>query len=182
MAMTTHLITAEELLAMGNDAPFEIWEGELIEVSPSGGKSASIAFNVGGLLFDYAKGLGLGYFTNAEGGFVLSRNPHTVVAPDIGFISAQRLPEGPPDSFIEGRPDLAIEIISKTDEPGQIRRKQRIYDQYRVPMVWWIDPQECTVTVHELGKPPRVLDEAATLSGEDVLPGFSLSVERIFTV
>ncbi|MGD9714505.1 MAG: Uma2 family endonuclease [Thermomicrobiales bacterium] len=180
MATTTQLVTVEDLLEMGCDAPFELWEGELVEVSPSGAKSSGIAFRIGGFLFNYAETQNPGLFTNAEGGFVLSRNPNTVVAPDIGFVKGERLPAGLPSSFIEGCPDLAVEVISPTDGPADIARKQALYARAGVPLVWWVDPEARTVTIHRPGQPPAVIDEKGTLDGGDVLPGFSLAVERIF--
>jgi Uma2 family endonuclease len=177
---STHLVTAEELLAMGSDARYELWEGELIEVSPSGGESASIAFRIGGFLFDYAETHKPGLFTNAEGGFVLSRNPNTVVAPDIGFVKGERFPSGLPKSLIEGSPDLAIEVISPTDERLDIEAKQKLYENAGVPLVWWVDPERRTVTGHRPGQKPEMLDEKGALDGEAVLPGFRLEIKRIF--
>jgi Uma2 family endonuclease len=181
---TAHLSSIEDLLALSAKhlGKLELWEGELIEVPPAGGESAGITFMLGGLLFTYARDRHLGYFTSAEGGFILSRDPTTVVAPDIGFVRADRLPDGLPKSLIDGRPDLAIEVISSTDTRADIENKQQLYAQAGVPLVWWVDPEARTVAVHRLDQPLQVLGESDTLDGGEVLPGFQLEVRRIFEV
>ena len=52
---TTHLVTAEELLAMGSDARYELWEGVLKEVSPSSSKPSVIAFEIGSAILTFVK-------------------------------------------------------------------------------------------------------------------------------
>jgi Uma2 family endonuclease len=79
-------------------------------------------------------------------------------------------------------PDLAVEVISPTDKRADIEQKQRLYALAGVPLVWWVDPEARTVTVHRPGQEPDVLDESMMLDGEHVVPGFSMPVERIFAV
>ncbi|MGD9714370.1 MAG: Uma2 family endonuclease [Thermomicrobiales bacterium] len=111
----------------------------------------------------------------------MSSNPHTVVAPDVGFFRPGRVPEDYPErGFFPMPPDLAVEVISLTDERGDIQQKQKLYARAGVPLVWWIDPEHRTVAVHRPGQEPEVLDESPTLEGGEILPGFSLAVERIF--
>jgi Uma2 family endonuclease len=180
---STHLVTAEELLEMGSDARFELIEGVLREVSPSSSKSsvigARLLIAVGQFVLEHR----LGYATNADGGYILSSNPHTVVVPDVGFYRRDRFPGGMPErGFYPMPPDLAVEVISPTDERADMRQKQELYARAGVPLVWWVDPEARTVTVHQPGHEPRVLDASQTLDGGDVLPGFSLPVERIFAI
>ena len=51
-----------------------------------------------------------------------------------------------------------------------------------MPLDWWVDPEARTVTTHRLGAKPEALHESMMLDGEDVVPGFSLPVERIFAL
>lgn len=183
MATTTHLTTADELLAMGGDADFELWEGVLKEVSPSSVKTGLIRIRISSVMNAHVEAHRLGYVTDSETGFILNSNPHTVVAPDVGFFRPDRYPEDYPEQgFYPMAPDLAVEVISPTDERADIQKKQQLYARAGVPLVWWVDPQARTVTVHRLGQNPEVLDESMTLDGENVVPGFSLPVERIFAI
>jgi hypothetical protein len=86
MATTSHLMTADELMELGSDAPFELWEGMLKEVSPSSVKTGLIRTQLLIAIDHYVETHGLGYVTDAETGFILSSDPHTVVAPDVGFV------------------------------------------------------------------------------------------------
>ncbi|MBX3068940.1 MAG: Uma2 family endonuclease [Thermomicrobiales bacterium] len=179
----THLITAAELLDMGSDARHELIEGVLTEVSPSSIRPGVIAANLVIAIGSFVQSRELGRLSTAEGGFILSRNPDTVVAPDIGFFRTDRyLGELPERGFFPLPPDLAIEIISPTDEPADIRRKQAAYDNARVPQVWWVDPGARTVTICRPGREPEVLDESMTLEGGDELPEFSMPVARVFAL
>lgn len=183
MATTTQLRTADDLLAMGSDAPFELWEGVLKEVSPSSVKTGLIRTRLLRAIDSHVETHGLGYVTDSETGFILNNNPHTVVAPDIGFFRPDRYPADYPErGFFPMPPDLAVEVISPTDERTDIRKKQQLYVRAGVPLVWWVDPEARTVTVHRPGQEPDVLDESMMLEGEDVVPGFSMPVERIFAV
>jgi Uma2 family endonuclease len=180
---STHLVTADELLAMGSGARYELWEGVLKEVSPSSAKPGVIGARILSSIHIYVEAHDLGYVTNADAGYILSSNPHTVVAPDVGFFREDRYPGGLPGrGYYPMPPDLAVEVISPTDERLDIEAKQRLYANAAVPLVWWVDPEKRTVTVHRPDQEPQVLDEQGMLDGGDVLPGFSLPVERIFAI
>jgi Uma2 family endonuclease len=47
-------------------------------------------------------------------------------------------------------------------------------------MVWVVDPEDRTVTVYRSITNVRILEEADTLSGEDVLPNFACTVSELF--
>src|SRR5688500_11162707 len=92
------IYTADDLLAMGADAWFELWRGELVDVPPSGIDSNVIGGHLFAPLYYFVDQYDLGYLSIGEGGFYLSRNPDTIVAPDVGFIRKERLPQGLPKS------------------------------------------------------------------------------------
>lgn len=111
----TKLRTIDDLWALGADAPFELIEGELREVSPSEGQLSGIGLNIAAPLHAHVRSNKLGYLTGEAGGYVLARNPDTVVAPDVGFVAARRLPDGvKPGEFIQVAPDLAVEVFSRS--------------------------------------------------------------------
>jgi len=177
----TQLVTAEELYRMGSDAPYELWEGVLKEVSPSSFKSDVIVLRIGSAILRHVDEQQLGYVTASSAGYMLSQHPETVVAPDVGFVRGDRFPDGVPDrGFSPVPPDLAVEVISPTDRKADIAQKQDLYRQAGVPLVWWVDPERKTVTVHRLGQEPEVVDVSGTLDGGDVLPGFELVLRTIF--
>ena len=179
--VTTRITTAAELFAMGSDAPFELIQGELVSVSPAAIKSNYVLGNIYGELRSFVRARKLGNLSVAEGGYLLETNPDTVVAPDIGFVARDRMPDPIPDrGFLPVRPDLIVEVISPTDERRDIERKQALYDRIQVPMVWWVDPRRGTATVHVPGHPVRRFDQTGTLDGGDILPGFTLELSDVF--
>ena len=181
--VTTHLVTAEELLEMGSDARYELIEGVLKEVSPSSSRSSIIALEIASVILVYVKALRLGYVSGADGGYTLSDNPTTVVAPDVGFYRRDRYSGGvPARGFYPMPPELAVEVISPNDRPADMAQKQGLYARAGVPLVWWVDPEQRTVTVHRPGQEPTVIDESGKLDGGDVLPGFELDVKTIFAI
>jgi len=117
----------------------------------------------------------------AETGFVLSRDPDTVRAPDVAFVSRQRIPaSGIPDSYISAAPDLAVEVLSPDDRQVEVEEKIQQWLDAGTKAVWIVNPRRRTVTIHRAGADPRVLRESDTLPGDDVVPGFELKVAEIF--
>jgi Uma2 family endonuclease len=168
---------------MGGDARYELWEGVLKEVSPTSVKPGIVGARLLGAILNHVEAHGLGYVTGADGGYILSSNPHTVVAPDIGFFRSGRYPEDYPErGYYPMPPDLAIEVISPTDERADMEKKQKLYARADVPLVWWVDPEARTVTIHRPDQAPEALNTSGTLDGGDVLPGFALPVERLFAI
>jgi Uma2 family endonuclease len=173
----TQLVTADELLQMGSDAPYELWEGVLKEVSPSSSRSSEIGALLTILVGSYVLEHGVGHMTNADGGYILSSNPYTVVSPDVGFHRGERSRDR---GYYPLPPDFVIEVISPTDRKPAMAEKLALYTRAAVPLVWWVDPERETVTVYRLGQEPEIVEVDGVLDGGDVLPGFTLELHAIF--
>ncbi|MCC6790972.1 MAG: Uma2 family endonuclease [Thermomicrobiales bacterium] len=166
---------------MGDKARLELIKGELHDVNPSGTESSMIAMFLAETVGPFVRSRKLGIVTDAQGGYILSRNPDTVVAPDIGYVRRQRIPQGHDfTTFFPAPPDIAIEVVSLTDRTAEILGKVTMYADAEVPLVWVVYPKQRAVTVHVLGEPPRTLHEGELLDGGEILPGFSLAVSEIF--
>lgn len=176
------LMTAEDLLALGPDFHGELVRGKLIEMAPAGWIHGVVAMNVARIVgnFVYSNRLGLSFA--AETGFTIERGPDTVRAPDYAFVKAQRLPnDRTTQAFFEGVPDLAVEVLSPSNTVREIADKVRDYLANGCGLVWVFNPIRRTVTVHEPGKSDLdVLGTSDTLSGADVLPGFTSPVADFF--
>ena len=177
----TKLYTAADLLAMGSDAPYELIEGELVEVSPSKGRASGVGIIIGAELVAFVRPRRLGQVTGADGGYLLSRDPDTVRAPDVGFIRAELVPDGlPEDDFVPFPPDLAVEVMSPSDRWVDLERKARRYLDAGTRLVWVVRNDRRAVVVFAPGRAPIELGEDDALDGEDVLPGFRLPVAGIY--
>jgi Uma2 family endonuclease len=178
---TTKLHTIEDLEQMEGEVPYELIRGVLHDVAPCSMKPSVIAARVLLRVGVYVEQHDLGYFTGSDGGFVLSRDPDTMVAPDVGFIRAERLSNGIDFSgFCPIPPDFAVEVMSPSDRPRDVKEKIDLYLKAGVPLVWWVKPEERGVTVYRSGQQPRNYHAGDELDGEPVLPGFRLAVRDVF--
>lgn len=180
---TVTLITAEQLFATPDDGQRrELTDGELVMMAPASGGHGEIASALGSWLYMHVRSHGLGKVYAAETGFILSRNPDTVLAPDVAFVSRERLPAGglPYRGFVPFAPDLAAEVLSPDDRQVDVEEKIQRWLDAGTKAVWIINPQRRTVTVHRSSRDPRMLREADVLLGEDVVPGFELKVAELF--
>jgi Uma2 family endonuclease len=181
MATTVRLYTIEELMAMPTDEPWEVLKGELRKVPGAGGEASDIAGEILVHLRLFVKPRTLGLATGADGTYILNKDPLTILVPDVAFVRWDRLPGGlRPKGCIPVPPELAIEVRSPTDRLGDIEAKLARYRLAGVPLIWWVDPHHRTVAVYRHGVLVAELRDGDVLSGEDVLPGFTLSVSQIF--
>jgi Uma2 family endonuclease len=103
------------------------------------------------------------------------------VAPDVAFVRAENIPfDYDFRSFFPGAPDLAVEALSPSDRPGAVEEKVERYLMYGSKLVWKADPILRLVEVRRPNRPPQTFYIGDVLYGEEVLPGFSLPVARIF--
>ena len=180
MVIVETLITAEQLLQMPAVEHCELVRGEIIKMSPSGLEHGRVANRISVRLGVYVEEHQLGIVTTAEAGFQIGHNPDTVRAPDVAFLSAARVPKNPMAGFFDGPPDLAVEVLSPNDRAGEVLKKIQEWLHAGCRMVWLVDPSTRTVTVYHDLRTAQVLTAEDTISGDDLLPGFSLPVTEFF--
>jgi Uma2 family endonuclease len=173
-------MTAEELLEFPGDVRAELVDGVMVVVPPAGAEHGAINMRIAGLLIPWVMGRGLGELFDSSTAFILRRKPDLVRAPDVAFVSAARVPRPIPKGGLELAPDLAIEVISPSDRPGEINRRLGDYFGHGTRVVWIVDPDGRTVTAYAPPAPPHPLREVDTLEGGDVLPGFETPVAALF--
>jgi Uma2 family endonuclease len=102
--------------------------------------------------------------------------------PDVGFASWDRFPGRriPTDPIPDLVPDLAVEVLSRSNTPREMARKRREYFAAGVLLVWEVDPDTRTVNVYTGPNQFTTLGETDTLDGGTVLPGFTLSLHDLF--
>lgn len=182
MSTRTHTITsAEELLNASTDhGRCELVRGELIMLSPGKGRHAVVAMRIGRLLLNFVAAHGLGEVFDSSAGYVVARNPDTVREPDVSFLGTERLKTQDLDAFLEGAPDLAVEVLSPGNTTAEMRGKISDYFDAGCRVVWIVDPVCRSVTVHRPDGKPVLLTEDDTLTEQGLLPGFSLVIREIF--
>jgi len=173
------ITTAEELFAHPDRDRYELVRGRLRVCEPPGGVHGRLAMRLGYLLHAHVEGHNLGTVL-VESGYVLQRRPDTVRGPDISFVSRARMtPDQIPEQFIPGTPDLAIEILSPDDRPGEIRERLADYFGAGTRRVWVVDPRGRCIVIHTPEGRARRLGTSDVLEGEDVVPGFRCAVAEV---
>jgi Uma2 family endonuclease len=180
MTTTTRHITADELLAMGDIGRCELIYGELVMMSPAGAEHGVVAGRVFRFIADYVEAHDLGHAFAAETGFKVERDPDLVRAPDASFVRKERLPGKLPKGFVEGVPDLAVEVPSPDDSKREVSEKVNMWLAHGTTSCWVADPTSRTITIYRTGKEPVRLTTQDQLRDEPTLPSFTMSVARVF--
>jgi len=173
--------TPEDLLAMPDEADFELVDGELVERLMSS-LSSWIGGRIYRLIADHVEAQGLGFVWPADNGYqCFPKAPGKVRKPDVSFVHHDRLPEGlPPEGYLRVAPDLAVEVLSPNDLAIDLDVKLIDYRDAGVRLTWVLNPESRSARVYGLDGSSRFLAENDDLSGEDVLPGFSCRVDALF--
>lgn len=179
MAIThTRMTEAEFLHLPDNGHKYELVDGELKEV-PTTLKHDAIGANIVAILMPSIRGRGV--LTIAQAGFRMKSG--NVRIPDVAFTRKERLPGGaPPDTFGDFAPDLAIEIISPSEDPADMARKVTEYLNAGAQQVWRLFPEAQRLTVHTSPTETRTYEAQDELYGGDLLPGFRCRVAELFDV
>jgi Uma2 family endonuclease len=182
-APTARLVTADELLRMPQKrgVRYELVEGKLICMSPSGAASGFVSVNALIVIGAFVKEHDLGQCGGEALGFKLASDPDVVRAADVAFIRKERLPAGGVTRrFWVGAPDLVVEVISPTDRFGEVLTKVQAWLDGGALLVWVLDPDVRTATRFRAGEPAISVGEDGVLDGEDVLPGFQLRLAEVW--
>jgi Uma2 family endonuclease len=174
------LMTADEYLRTPDDGfRHELQAGLLIAEPQPFPRHGQIQARLTRILGEFVDKHSLGVVLT-EGGFLLSRDPDTVRGPDVAFVRADRFdPAEAGRAYFRGAPDLAVEILSPSNRPGDIHAKVADYLAAGAKLVWIIDPVHEIVDVYRSLLSPRRLSADGVLEGEDVLPGFAVAIIEV---
>jgi Uma2 family endonuclease len=178
----THFYTEADLAVMPSQLPSgpilcELHRGRIVTMPPPGDIHGAVEGNLITALKNQGEFRGLGKARSGEVGLVLGRNPDHIVGVDALFITNASLPvRRSSEGYLETIPELVIEVRSKNDTRPEIERKVQDYLEAGVRVVWVPDPDAQIVTEYRQGIEPHVFGEDDTLTIEDLIPGFRLSV------
>jgi Uma2 family endonuclease len=186
MVLQERLYTIEDLREIeqftGNeDKWFELIRGVMHQKMPASEYHNRIDSRVNGRInvFVDTHDLGLAYGDGQS--YVLASGDEFI--PDGSFVSKARLPDPIPARY-PFAPDLALEVISPSNNDDEIAYKVEMYIKYGARLAWVFYPKEKVVRVHrptdDGGVHHHTLGIEDMLSGEDVLPGFEMSVRDVF--
>lgn len=175
--------TEEDVLALRNSPEHrlcELVDGVLVEKA-MGFRESLLAGMLVTFLLTFVRSRNLGLVTAPDGTMRLA--PGLVRIPDVAFISWDRLPNRrvPTEPIPDLAPDLAVEVLSTGNTPGEMARKRQDYFAAGVQVVWQVDPNTRTVEVFTAPDQSTVLHAAQTLEGGTVLPGFTVPLQELFS-
>lgn len=179
-------MTADELLALPDDGiERDLIDGQLREraMTRRNRRHTRSAGNLATLLGAWKNQLHAprGEVLVGEAGFRLQRDPDTTVGIDVAYVSPELAARTPDDVFlIDGAPVLAVEILSPSDTHEDVTEKIRLLLNHGAQVVWIVDPDLRTITVHRPQNEPVLFNAAQELVGDTELPGLRFRVADLF--
>lgn len=170
--------TRDDLLKVEN-LGCELVDGTLVEKAV-GQEESFLGLSLGTLLNQFVMAGNYGWMTGESGFYEFADGQ--VRGPDLAFVSWGRSPEGrrSPDPIPLLSPDLVVEVLSPSNTKREMERKRNEYFRAGVRLVWEVDPRARTVRAYEAVDQYTDLTAADTLSGDPVLPGFTLPLAQLF--
>lgn len=173
--------TEKDLLALAREPRrYELIDGVLVE-KPMSQLASFLACELIFLLRSFLSRHDLGFLTGPDGARRLLAG--LVRIPDVSFVRWERVPRRGvvPDEPISGLfPDLAVEVLSPSNTPGEMRGKLKEYFLAGTKCVWVLDPMARSVTVYEAPDRPHLVGEDGALTGGALLPGFEMTLRELF--
>ena len=154
--------------------------GELVTMPPTGGETGNRNVELEGQLWLWNRQSRLGKVFDSSTGFRLPNG--AIRSPDVSWIKQERWEALTPQQrkkFLPLCPDFAVELLSESDRLEEIGQKMQEYIDNGLRLGWLIAPQTKTVEIYRPSRAVEVVS-SATLSGEDVLPGFVFDLQTIW--
>jgi len=177
---TKTLLTLEQFLRLPDDGmQHELNRGELVTMPPPNLRHARIANRIAQALADYVKGKRMGEVL-VEAGYNLRGGESPIVRqPDVSFVRATRIRQADQDGWIEGAPELAVEVVSPANTAQDLEDKIEQYLAFGAQSVWVIYPKQRRMRVYRLGGEQTVLDDTSDITEPELFPGLSIPVREI---
>jgi len=155
-------------------------EGKLIVMAPTFAESGNRNFDLLGQVYVWNTQRELGLAFDSSTGYDFTAIGGGKPSPDVSWIEKSRLEGISLKQFIPVVPDFVIELRSTTDGLSDAQTKMLEYQRLGVRLGLLINPQDRQVEVYRLGESVAVLDAPMSVSCKDVMPGFILSLAKIW--
>ena len=188
MAIQEKLYTVDDVWQLAQQPENEhkhyyLINGELFWDMAPGYTHGRLAGHIFRYLLNYAAAHDLGD-GSVESGYFPADDRHTLLGPDVAFIRKENVPPADYKKFVPRMPDLAVEIQSPSNTLAELRRKAAVYLANGTELVWLVLPERPGAEVWRAdaaGEPTsEFVAHDGSLSGESVLPGFTLELQKLF--
>ncbi len=154
--------------------------GELIAMAPAGGDSSRRNFDLAGQVWLWNRQANLGEAFDSSGGYDFTAWGGGKLSPDVSWIERSRLEGIDLTGFIPVVPDFVIELRSATDSLSKLQAKMLEYQRLGVKLGLLINPQNQQVEIYQPHQTTEILESPQSIDCSSVMPGFILSLERIW--
>jgi len=190
--MLPNLRVPQHIMPLSDDELFELCasnselviernsNGELFIMSPTGGLTGNRSSRLLIELGKWNDQTNLGYVFDSSTGFLLGDK--SMLSPDTSFIEKSKweaIPLEKQEKFPPICPDFIIELRSPSDELKYVKEKMDVWIKNGCQLAWFIDPSQKKAFVYKPDKPVEEYDFSDSLNGEDVLPGFVISLNKL---
>jgi Uma2 family endonuclease len=161
---------------------YEVVDGLVLEKPPMGALEGVLATTLCRWLAPFVDEARLGRVVQ-EVLFLLQRSPELKRRPDLAFVSAERWPVGkrvPRTDAWDVIPDLAVEVISRSNTADAVAGKLEEYFLAGVRQVWVVYPATSKIYVYESLTQVRILQMGDELQSDPLIPGFRLPLSVLF--
>jgi Uma2 family endonuclease len=174
-------MTAEEFTGRYANRHAELVEGVVKEYPVPWPRHGKICLTIGRLIGNHVEAHDVGHVMSNDSWVRTGTNPDTVRGADVCFFGYERLPRGEvPDGLLSVAPDLVVEVRSPSDRWTEIFAKVAEYLRVGVRAVVVLDPATATASVYRSDELRQIFHNSDPLTLPDVLPGFSVAVDRLF--
>jgi Uma2 family endonuclease len=179
------LMTADEFFEWCHrpdhrDRNFELEHGEIVEMPQPGERHGVVCANVTRVLGNYAFQIRKGYVCSNDTGIIWEHDPDSVRGPDVVLYDTARRYEELHLKYSDEIPQLVVEVLSPNDRWSKVMRRVTQYLKRGVSVVWVVDPEDRTVSVHRRDQLPQVCEENDEVTGAPVLPDLRCRVADFF--
>ncbi len=156
-------------------------QGDVTIMAPAGSETSARNSDINADLVFWNRRTKLGIVFDSSGGFKLSNGSDR--SPDASWVLTERweaLTSEQRSRFAPICPDFVMELMSPSDNLKVTQAKLQEYQDNGARLGWLINRKDREVEVYRIGKTKKVLQNPSSLSGEDVLPEFILSLVEIW--
>lgn len=183
LTLTTSLLTAEEFVRQYAGDYVELIDGRVVELHPMPKpRHGRVCTKVSRYLDEFVEAKNLGAVCSNDTFVLVARDPDRVRGPDVVYWPRSKLPDGhvPEKGLILTPPDLAVEVVSPSNDWAEIYTKVGEYLRVGVPIVLVLDPDSKSATTYRLKSGQQTFEADEDLTLPEVLPGFSIRVGKFF--
>ena len=159
---------------------FELDRGRAVEMSRPGIRHGVVCANVSRILGNFAYARARGIVISNDAGLIVERDPDSVFGPDVFLYDEIISYEDLPQRWEDRPPTLVVEVLSPNDSTTKLNRRIGRFLAMGVPLVWVLDPEDSTMTVHQAHRPLVVFDTADEVTGLEFVADLKMKVADFF--